>query len=175
MKTIETKDLTGPALAYAVAIAECLEEPAIEDGKCVYIHHEEPGDDGWWTIYEPHLSWEVGGPIIEREKLMIQPKLVNGDWFGTWRSVCLSWTSRTHSDVDGGSPLEAAMRCYVMSKLGYEIEVPEELEPAPAPAPEPAMTIQFLCPGNLPKCKWVDNTDGTPGSRCATCGETIPF
>jgi len=71
--------------------------------------------------FEPHRKWQDAGPIIEREKLMIQPKLENGEWFGEWRSVCLSWKDRTHSDVTGSTPLEAAMRCYVWAKFGEEV------------------------------------------------------
>jgi hypothetical protein len=61
-------------------------------------------------------KWEHGGPIIERERINI-----------TYDDV---WTAE---DVDGETQwgptlLIAAMRCYVASKLGDEVDVPEELK-----------------------------------------------
>jgi len=39
-----------------------------------------------------------------------------------------SWTAeRPGFSADGNTPLIAAMRCYVASKLGDEVEVPEEV------------------------------------------------
>jgi len=62
-------------------------------------------------------DWAQGGPIIEREKLNIEPiSNINGDqWVsdGVWY---------------GPTPLIAAMRCYVASKLGDKVEIPEELK-----------------------------------------------
>jgi hypothetical protein len=67
-------------------------------------------------------DWAQGGPIIEREKIQIVPV------FGF-----LAWLARKMNDErlpegDGFTPLIAAMRCYVASKLGDEVEVPEELK-----------------------------------------------
>jgi hypothetical protein len=58
--------------------------------------------------------------IIEREWIEIG---AHGD---QWRAVM-------HLDdgsiyADGSTPLIAAMRCYVASKLGDEVEIPEELK-----------------------------------------------
>ena len=57
-----------------------------------------------------------GGPIIEREMIAI--------WFskGDWKSQ----RRDTSAGVHGPTPLIAAMRCYVASKLGDMVEVPEE-------------------------------------------------
>ncbi len=44
---------------------------------------------------------------------------------------------------------------------------------APAtPAPEPVQVEQH-CPGSLPKCNWVPMLPF--GSKCTTCGDSIPF
>lgn len=65
---------------------------------------------------EPPTNWSQGGPIIEREKTAI--RFVPWD---TWVAECKGYTG------EGTTPLIAAMRCYVASKLGDEVEVPEEL------------------------------------------------
>ena len=59
-------------------------------------------------------NWAQGGPIIEREGMgVFKLGYVRG------------WASGFQS---GPTPLIAAMRCYVASKLGDEVEIPEELK-----------------------------------------------
>ena len=60
----------------------------------------------------------MGGPIIERE----------GIGFTQFNDYP-QWTAKHPQAVyfDGPTPLIAAMRCYVASKLGDEVEVPDEL------------------------------------------------
>ncbi len=62
-------------------------------------------------------EWAHGGPIIEREKIE------------TWYRVGVKWTSRIPGvwEEDGPTQLVSAMRCYVGSRLGNEVEIPEEL------------------------------------------------
>lgn len=62
-------------------------------------------------------DWQFGGPIIEREGIAIKPSTLGTAWKAVSRtSTCTGW-----------SPLIAAMRCYVASTLGDEIEVPDEI------------------------------------------------
>lgn len=72
----------------------------------------------WWhDHYSPSTDWAQGGPIIEREKITLE-------WTGE------NWCAYIRHDEEeefGTTPLIAAMRCYVASKMGDEIEVPEEL------------------------------------------------
>ena len=76
-------------------------------------------------VANPHLrhtltmystDWAYGGPIIEREIKTLER---DGD----------GWFARTQQGFTalGATPLEAAMRCYVASKLGNEIDIPKEL------------------------------------------------
>ena len=69
-------------------------------------------------------KWEHGGPIIEREMIsLIHPK------YDCWTAHCYDKTLDDESyTLDGPTPLIAAMRCYVASKLGDDIEIPEELK-----------------------------------------------
>ena len=68
----------------------------------------------------PSTDWAQGGPIIEREVISIvgfdpDPKNWNAHQEGLYF-------------VEGcPTPLIAAMRCFVASKLGDEVEVPEGL------------------------------------------------
>jgi hypothetical protein len=100
---MKTSELTGAALDWAVAICEH------------NVGWEPEGEDR--DFYS--TNWAQGGPIIEREKLNL--------W---WCKGNQFYTS-THQDgttvEDGPTPLIAAMRCYVASKLGDEVEIPEEL------------------------------------------------
>ncbi len=111
---MKTSELTGAALDWAVA-------------KCEEMLHLDNAES-WLRDYRIGFStkysavWSAGGEIIEREKL----------------DVCIhkpthQWCSATQSSANrfargyGPTPLIAAMRCYVASKLGDEIEIPEEL------------------------------------------------
>jgi hypothetical protein len=69
----------------------------------------------------PYSSdWAFGGPIIEREDIGVFPKDDSTGWYAhkTWG---------ISTDGEGPTPLIAAMRCYVASKLGDTIDIPEEL------------------------------------------------
>lgn len=80
--------------------------------------------------YTPSTDWAQGGPIIEREKLDV---IHFGDDDGVrsgreWSS----WTPepirvRAEAFGHGPTPLIAAMRCYVLSMLGEEVDVPDNL------------------------------------------------
>ena len=66
-------------------------------------------------------DWAQGGPIIEREKINISVS-ATAPWMA-WFYDGLEMLDLT----DGATPLIAAMRCYVASKLGDEVEVSKEL------------------------------------------------
>lgn len=74
-------------------------------------------------------NWANGGPIIERECIAtyasgacsVPPK--NPDY---WVAEILA-TDGMFTQF-GPTPLIAAMRCYIASKLGDTVDVPEELE-----------------------------------------------
>jgi len=66
----------------------------------------------------PSTDWSQGGPIIEREMLTVGPAKHQGFMAWAWPKQEGFW---------GDTPLIAAMRCFVASKLGTEVEIPEEL------------------------------------------------
>lgn len=102
---MKTSELTGAALDWAV-------------------HYAMHGDCEGYSPYVPEYStnWSQGGPIIEREGLLVRPSFT--DERGKWTSILWAPASFFES---GPTPLIAAMRCYVESKMGDEIELPTEL------------------------------------------------
>jgi hypothetical protein len=101
---MKTAELSGAALDWAVA-------------KCEGTLH----DDG--TVpdyYQPSVDWENGGAIIECEGISL-----DYDGLGTWIGTII--TNGSVFEKQGATPLVAAMRCYVASKLGNEVQIPEEL------------------------------------------------
>lgn len=103
---VQTYTLIGDALNWAVA-------------KCEGAAYYGPA----WTKYS--TDWAQGGPIIEREKIGVVC-IPNGAlaWAASVdKPDCLIRFNKT-----GATPLIAAMRCYVASKLGDEIEIPKELK-----------------------------------------------
>jgi hypothetical protein len=70
--------------------------------------------------FEPSENWGDGGPIIEREKITLDV------WGDEWLATRIE--DPAISEAIGPTPLIAAMRCYVVSQLGDEVEVPDELK-----------------------------------------------
>ena len=114
---MKTSNLTGPALDWAVAKAEGPDSVAAcyyDDDTPLYL--DEAPQQEW----HPSTDWAQGGPIIERECIFIAP---------TWDGVTAGSSARASRTawIEGPTPLIAAMRCYVASKLGDEVEIPEGL------------------------------------------------
>lgn len=116
----QTEELEGNALDEACAIAERRAYRRRNDGK---ITVSDPGTLGGLADvciegYRPSADWSWGGPIIERERIGL-------DAYSTVR-----WNAFHPQRVEGTcgvgpSPLVAAMRAYVASKLGDEVELPD--------------------------------------------------
>lgn len=116
---MKTNELTGAALDWAVAKCEGYDTLiAYAPMRVLY----EPKGKRSWYVYRPSSNWSQGGPIIEREKIRLDT---------TWNQEDGHWSARM--DTVGGwwpgdTSLIAAMRCYVASKLGDEVEIPEALK-----------------------------------------------
>lgn len=131
---IKTQDLIGPALDWAVRKIERLEiAPRIEVVTSVArgrhcrviddVHYNSRGRE-YFTYYSPSTDWSQGGPIIDREDINLmhaEPGSMN-DQAGI---QCTAHKNGLYSD--GITPLIAAMRCFVASKLGDEVDIPEVL------------------------------------------------
>ena len=101
MKT-KTSDLTGPALDLAVA-------------RALYGYDYKLQ----LLFFNPSTDWSQGGPIIEREGILF---IGTGDG-----ETYNAWIVKPYASGLGPTHLIAAMRCYVASKLGDEVDIPEEL------------------------------------------------
>jgi hypothetical protein len=123
---VKTQKLSGPALDWAVAKCEGRDVQVYkrEYGAIFDIHVKQVNAD----FYEPSTRWSQGGPIVERERINI---LYFGDEI---------WQARMHEKPEthgctsviqhyaiGHTPLAAAMRTVVASKLGEEVDIPDEL------------------------------------------------
>jgi hypothetical protein len=128
---MKTSELTGAALDWAVAKCE---------GHNVFIKHAPvqvmytPERKRSWYTYRPSTNWAQGGPIIDREDIAMSstpdglwaayaPKGTRLVQHGGQAVEVFNWTYKQQ----GYTPLIAAMRVYVASKLGDDIEIPKEL------------------------------------------------
>jgi hypothetical protein len=73
-----------------------------------------------WGNYTPSRDFALGGPILSRERI----DRVFNHKSGLWLAFTSRGTTHTHQDK---SELVAGLRCVVASKLGDEVEIPEEL------------------------------------------------
>jgi hypothetical protein len=116
---IKTNELNGAALDWAVALIEFPAPGYEDDDRLVYVL----GDDEFH--FTPSTNWSQGGPIIERESIgLIETEVGSGEW-----EACKWLSADKHIPLikSGPTPLIAAMRCYVASRLGDEVNVPDEL------------------------------------------------
>lgn len=113
---VKTSELTGAALDWAVAKCK-----GVDIDKFFDAWVKDPDEPHFNKQFKPSTDWSQGGPIIERENISVQAR--DGVWSASMKMPDGSWPIWGY----GPSPLIAAMRCYVASKLGDEVEVPDEL------------------------------------------------
>ena len=117
---MKTSELTKAALDWAVAKCEKLDAytDMVGVGWGVFVDYS---DDYYNINYRPSENWGWAGPIIEREKIGIN--FIQGQWVADTTDM-----DDIYEQVEyGETPLVAAMRCYVASKLGDDVEVPKEV------------------------------------------------
>ena len=145
MKT-KTNELIGPALDWAVAKSEGKYVTTIAEFTAAWDsasrnnfrhRHEHLGE--WIVLGQPgevqalpkyFTDWAQGGPIIERESLCVGRKHQADTNYCEVNDPAVDCWARTTAGgylSYGPTPLIAAMRCFVASKLGDEVDVPEEL------------------------------------------------
>ena len=112
---IKTSEMTGAALDWAVAKCEGNNNERLKEW------FDSARAYGEWMY---STDWAQAGPIIDREGIAVRKY---GDFPETiWQAD--KWQFKfAEPQAYGPNPLIAAMRCYVASKLGEEVEIPEEL------------------------------------------------
>ena len=120
---MKTSELIGAALDWAVAKCEgfdwYIEVKPTAYGPKPFVF-EEHGEVS--CLFQPSTRWAQGGEIIEREKIELNYDDAIG-WTAAYMDV------RGLVECIGSTPLIAAMRCYVASNLGDEVEIPDEVKP----------------------------------------------
>jgi hypothetical protein len=129
---MKVSELQGAALDWAVAKCEGyfdIHMASVDEYGVVNVFY--------FPTWQPSTDWTQGGPIIEREKIGVwwATHYVDDDgveygnhWYAEMGCTDENVDSRYCGVADGPTPLITAMRCYVASKLGDEIELPEELK-----------------------------------------------
>lgn len=130
--TVNTIQLAGPQLDYAVAMAEGLHTQSVVFGngntspmivptkhakvcelqKANYLVDMRSG-----MPYNPSVNWNLAGPIIEREHIDLAHGLRG---INQWQAE----SSDGEFEALGESCLVAAMRLYVLTKFGRTITLP---------------------------------------------------
>jgi hypothetical protein len=120
----KVSELEGALLDAAVAKAEGLRfalesyqtnppRPAAcwlrdEQGRPLFTH----------GLYAPSANWAHGGPFIELKEIALDPIEDSKDWEAEL------WSQGRSFKATGPTPLIAAMRAYVASRFGDEVELP---------------------------------------------------
>jgi hypothetical protein len=109
---MKTSELTGAALDWAVAQCE-------GDEYAPEFAEDHDGNEYPASAYS--TDWSQGGPIIERETIELYKNM------NRWAAII--WVDDEDAwELYGSTPLVAAMRCFVASKLGAEVDIPAELK-----------------------------------------------
>lgn len=110
---IKVSEATGPALDWLVAKAEGYLDDPESWMFCVCSKRD-------MESFRPSVQWGTGGPIIEREGIWVSNLTGDVRHPRQWGALLKG----TMHDTRGPTPLIAAMRCFVASKLGETVEVP---------------------------------------------------
>ena len=131
---MKTSELIGPALDWAVAKCEGVESFQW-DWYCRTVAAEEIVEN-IPQCYGYSRYWSSGGPIIERKNISLNSPIGYGvrrsNKQGPLWEAQMQYSNDDSNEVQyneetGPTPLVAAMRTYVASKLGDEIEIPQEM------------------------------------------------
>lgn len=142
MKTIKISEATTLQLDWLVAKIEGVTFDHIEHSRCktktwLWLARDM---DYRYVLYSPTTDWAQGGPILEREGILLRPlrrkeHALDGQWLAMYdgenTGTMVQWVKLKicpRHYLSGPTPLVAAMRCYVATHLGSdEAEVPGEL------------------------------------------------
>ena len=124
---VKTADLGGEALGWAMGTAEGLDlfmaPPEYGNPWRVFARYQGQAIEHT-KRYNPWEDWSLGGPLIEKHELTVEPSA----W--DWQHRCVLWRVQQEDETryfEHVSPLTAAMRAAAHAKLGDTVQVPKEL------------------------------------------------
>lgn len=128
MAKIKAAEASGVVLDYMVAMALGGTEPWFDTVNTYWIKIDgkDKALSTKWSDqqnFAPTTLWAHGGPIIAREQISFDN--FKGHPCAAFMGTHARYAFRQWAPE--GQILIAAMRCYVASKLGEEVEVPDEL------------------------------------------------
>jgi hypothetical protein len=115
---IKTADLTALQLDYLITSIEVPKgiEYGVKDWREQRNYTIKHGE----YVYRWSTSWNQGGLIVDRERIDIEHDLCSTE------VVARKYLRDEYAEQWGPTALIAAMRCFVASKLGDEVDIPEE-------------------------------------------------
>lgn len=128
MMKIQTEKLTGTALSWVVASIKGDQpqlDPIYPEGvtpQAYLLNVAREGDDPIYINFADR--WDDAGPIIADEKIELSFNITKELWVASAVGCDIGPV-----EARDKSPLVAAMRAFVASKLGSQAEVPDELMP----------------------------------------------
>ena len=73
----------------------------------------------------PSQDWSLGGALIERERIALEPYRLPSDLGAVmWAARIAPLDSRRNAVATGATPLEAAMRALVYMEVGETVDLP---------------------------------------------------
>lgn len=116
---VKTSELVGLSLNWAVAKSEDYDDQLrvffeeLRDYGRTQVHDDE------WVYYAPSTDWAQGGRILEMANISLAAKDPMHDY---WAAM----TQYGGYQQNGPTPLIAICRCFVVSKLGNEVDIPDD-------------------------------------------------
>lgn len=136
---IKTSELNGKALDWAVATIEgrtIRRDPMAINDKSYWIWEETPSGHGGIILsksvylqigpgakYSPSTNWEQAGPIMEKAEI---DTFMEQHDLKIWAAE-IYYSPKGYVRTRGSTKINAAMRCFVASKVGETVEIPGDL------------------------------------------------
>lgn len=119
---IKTSEATPLQLNWLVATCE-----GIDNFDCMGVAYvADPDQPHFNKVFRPSTDWSHGGKIIEREGIELRVHVTHNNVITSWAAE-KDWPMNVTAGATGPTPLIAVMRCFISSKLGDIVDVPDEL------------------------------------------------
>lgn len=119
---MKVSELDGVELDFWVARALGHNVSAGANGVTVF-DWQKPGSLIRGNPFQPSTSWAQAGPIIEREEICIRKDFFHpDDNFDSWVAYIRKPDFSPGAEISAETALVAAMRAFVASKFGEEVE-----------------------------------------------------